>query len=407
MTHPLPSAPWLRYLLAAAVLAALLALALWPARHLVDHATVQQGTVRESFEAEGRARMQQRFVLSAPVAGVVERLEWEPGERVQAGQVLVRLRPLASPALDARSRAQAQAQAAAAQSAYAAAQAEAAAAAQTAQLAASAADRAEALAAQGMVSAAALQQAQTQRETSAQRAQSAQWSQGSARYQRDAARAALLAHDPARPGAATLLLRAPIDGVLLRRHFQSERAVALGEPILELGNPQALEAEADVLSDDAVRLRPGMAVELLRWGGPATLKAEVQRIEPAAFTQVSALGVQEQRVRVWLALRDEPAAWAGLGEGYRVQARFVLRAVPEALYLPSAAVFRHGGTNGPRTEPGWAVYRIEGQRARLQAVQLGLQGEGRVQVLAGLQAGDQVVLHPPRQLSDGARLRLR
>ncbi|WP_045476277.1 efflux RND transporter periplasmic adaptor subunit [Serpentinimonas barnesii] len=407
MTHPLPSAPWLRYLLAAAVLAALLALALWPARHLVDHATVQQGTVRESFEAEGRARMQQRFVLSAPVAGVVERLEWEPGERVQAGQVLVRLRPLASPALDARSRAQAQAQAAAAQSAYAAAQAETAAAAQTAQLAASAADRAEALAAQGMVSTAALQQAQAQREASAQRAQSAQWSQGSARYQRDAARAALLAHDPARPAEAALLLRAPIDGVLLRRHLQSERAVALGEPILELGKPQALEAEADVLSADAVRLRPGMAVELLRWGGPATLQAEVQRIEPAAFTQVSALGVQEQRVRVWLALRDEPAAWAGLGEGYRVQARFVLRAVPEALYLPSAAVFRHGGTNGPRTEPGWAVYRIEGQRARLQAVQLGLQGEGRVQVLAGLQAGDQVVLHPPRQLSDGARLRLR
>jgi len=297
--------------------------------------------------------------------------------------------------------------------AAAAAQAEAAAAAQTAQLAASAADRAEALAAQGMVSAAALQQAQTQRETSAQRAQSAQWSQGSARYQRDAARAALLAHDPARPAEAALLLRAPIDGVLLRRHFQSERAVALGEPILELGNPQALEAEADVLSADAVRLRPGMAVELLRWGGPATLRAEVRRIEPAAFTQVSALGVQEQRVRVWLALRDEPAAWAGLGEAYRVQARFVLRSVPEALYLPSAAVFRHGGTNrlggadSPQTEPGWAVYRIDGQRARLQAVQLGLQGEGRVQVLAGLQAGDPVVLHPPRQLSDGARLRLR
>jgi HlyD family secretion protein len=413
MTQPLPSAPWLRYLIAAAVLAALLALALWPARHLVDHATVRQGTVRESFEAEGRARMQQRFVLSAPVAGVVERLEWEPGERVQAGQVLVRLRPLASPALDARSRAQAQAQAAAAQSAYAAAQAEAAAAAQTAQLAASAAERAEALAAQGMVSAAALQQAQTQRETSAQRAQSALWHQGSARYQRDAARAALLAHDPARPGAAALLLRAPIDGVLLRRHLQSERAVPLGEPILELGNPQALEVEADVLSADAVRLRPGMAVELLRWGGPATLNAVVHRIEPAAFTQVSALGVQEQRVRVWLALRDEPAAWAGLGEAYRVQARFVLRSVPEALYLPSAAVFRHrsangaGGAGGTRTEPGWAVYRIDGQRARLQAVQLGLQGEGRVQILAGLQAGDQVVLHPPRQLSDGAWLRLR
>ncbi|MDO9611868.1 MAG: HlyD family efflux transporter periplasmic adaptor subunit [Serpentinimonas sp.] len=410
---PLSSAPWLRYLIAAAVLAALLALALWPARHPVDRATVLQGTVRESFEAEGRARVQQRFVLSAPVAGVVERLEWEPGERVQAGQVLVRLRPLASPALDARSRAQARAQAAAAQSSYAAAQAEAAAAAQTAQLAASAADRAQALAAQGMVSAAALQQAQTQREASAQRAQSALWQQGSARYQLEAARAALLAHDPARPAEAALLLRAPIDGVLLRRHFQSERAVPLGEPILELGNPQALEVEADVLSADAVRLRPGMAVELLRWGGPAMLKAVVQRIEPAAFTQVSALGVQEQRVRVWLKLLDEPATWAGLGEGYRVQARFVLRSVPEALYLPSAAVFRHTGTNdldgaaGTRTEPGWAVYRIEGQRARLQTVQLGLQGDGRVQILAGLQAGDEVVLHPPRQLSDGAWLRLR
>jgi len=410
MPHPLTSAPWLRYLLAAAVLAALLALALWPERHPVDRATVLQGQVRESFEAEGRARVQQRFMLSAPVAGVVERLEWEPGERVQAGQVLVRLRPLASPALDARSRAEAQARTAAAQAAYSAAQAQAEAAAHTARLAAAAAERAQALAAQGMVSAAALQQAQVQRDESAQRAQSAQWLQGSARYQRDAARAALLAPDPERPSGAALLLRAPIDGVLLRRHVQSERAVPLGEPILELGNPEALEVEADVLSADAVRLRPGMAVELRRWGGPATLNAVVRRIEPAAFTQVSALGVQEQRVRVWLALHDAPAAWAGLGEGYRVQARFVLRSVPEALYLPSAAVFRHGdagdaGDHG--TEPGWAVYRIEGQRARLQPVQLGLQGEGRVQILAGLQAGDEVVLHPPRQLSDGAWLRPR
>lgn len=410
MTHPLTSAPWLRYLLAAAVLAALLALALWPERHPVDRATVRQGEVRESFEAEGRARVQQRFVLSAPVAGVVERLQWEPGERVQAGQVLVRLLPLASPALDARSRAQAQARAAAAQAAYAAAQADAQAAAHTARLAAAAAERAQALAAQGMVSAAALQQAQTQRDESAQRAQSAQWLQGSARYQRDAARAALLAPEAQPPSGAALLLRAPIDGVLLRRHFQSERAVPLGEPILELGNPEALEVEADVLSADAVRLRPGMAVELRRWGGPVTLNAAVRRIEPAAFTQVSALGVQEQRVRVWLALRDAPAAWAGLGEGYRVQARFVLRAVPEALYLPSAAVFRHGdagAAGGHGAEPGWAVYRIEGQRARLQPVQLGLQGEGRVQILAGLQAGDEVVLHPPRQLSDGAWLRPR
>ncbi len=261
-----------------------------------------------------------------------------------------------------------------------------------------------------MVSAAALQQAQAQRDESAQRAQSAQWLQGSARYQRDAARAALLAPEAQHPSGAALLLRAPIDGVLLRRHFQSERAVPLGEPILELGNPEALEVEADVLSADAVRLRPGMAVELRRWGGPVTLNAAVRRIEPAAFTQVSALGVQEQRVRVWLALRDAPAAWAGLGEGYRVQARFVLRAVPEALYLPSAAVFRHGDTgaaDGHGAEPGWAVYRIEGQRARLQPVQLGLQGEGRVQILAGLQAGDEVVLHPPRQLSDGAWLRPR
>jgi len=159
-----------------------------------------------------------------------------------------------------------------------------------------------------------------------------------------------------------------------------------------------------VLSADAVRLRPGMAVELLRWGGPATLQAVVHRIEPAAFTQVSALGVQEQRVRVWLALLDEPAVWAGLGEGYRVQARFVLRSAPEALYLPSAAVFRHGGHG---EAPAWAVFRIEGQRARLQPVQLGLQGEGRVQILDGLQLNDQVVLHPPRQLGDGARLRLR
>lgn len=193
------------------------------------------------------------------------------------------------------------------------------------------------------------------------------------------------------------MLSAPVAGVLLRRHFESARPVQAGEPLLEIGDPGRLEVEVDVLSADAVRLREGMAVELLRWGEPQPLAGQVRRIEPAGFTKFSALGVEEQRVWVMVALTSPPGQWRRLGDAYRVNARFVLDQAVDVVRVPTSALFREGD--------GQAVFRVEGSRARLRPVGTGLQGGGFTQVLSGLAAGDAVVVHPDRSLADGDRIR--
>ena len=206
---------------------------------------------------------------------------------------------------------------------------------------------------------------------------------------------------PQGAGPVVSVLRAPVNGVVLRRHLQSARPVQPGEPLLEIGDPGALEVEVDVLSTDAVRLRPGQAVEILRWGGEPALRGEVARVEPTAFTKTSALGVEEQRVWVVVHLLSSQEERRNLGEAYRVHARFVLREAPDSLSLPTGALFRPDTTQG---DERWAVFRVEAGKARLRDVEIGLRGEGQVQVLRGLSTGDQVVMHPPRELSDGDRV---
>lgn len=393
----------LRWLVALGTLAGLVALALWPTAVRVDSAAVATGTVRETLEAEGRTRVRERYLITAPVAAAVRRLHLAPGDAVQAGDVVATLDPLAAPALDARSRAQAVAQADAAQAQLRAAQAEQSAAQAAAQLAQSEAQRVRALVAQGMLSTAAGEQADTAQRQADMAQQSARFRVATAAHQLAAAQALLRTGQTGKNGAGgpgTLQLRAPASGVVLQRPSESARTVAAGTPLLEVGDPSALEVVVDVLSADAARLRAGMPVALERWGDGPALQAQVLRIEPAAFTKVSALGVEEQRVWVVLDLLTPPNQRPNLGEAYRVQARFVLRQADNTLWVPSGAVFRQDDAQGQ----GWAVFRLDAGRARLQPVTLGLQGEGRTQVLQGLQADQTVVLHPPRDLRDGQRV---
>lgn len=393
-------ARWLRWGVAAGTVAGLALLALWPSAVRVDSATVATGMVRETLEAEGQTRVRERYLITAPVAAAVRRLDLAPGDAVQAGDVLATLDPLTAPALDARSRAQAEAQAHAAQGLLRAAQVEQAAAEAAARLALNEAQRVRALVAQGMLSAAAGEQADTGLRQAELAAQSARFRATTAAHQLAAAQALLQQAAPGAGGPGTLLLRAPASGVVLQRPVESARAVAAGTPLLEVGDPTALEVVVDVLSADAARLRPGMPVALERWGDGPALQAQVLRVEPAAFTKVSALGVEEQRVWVVLDLLTPVTERSSLGVGYRVLARFVLDQVDDTLWVPSGAVFRQDSAQGE----GWAVFRMEAGRARLQPVTLGLQGEGRTQVREGLQAGQRVVLHPPRDLHDGQRV---
>lgn len=394
---PVPTrARMLRWLLAFLVVGALLALLLWPKAALVDTARVDRGPVREVVEAEGRTRLRDRYVITAPIAATARRLELEPGDAVQPGQALVVLDAMASPALDARARAEILAQVAAARGRLAAAGEAAAAATTRARQARADADRLQRLQRDQLVAASMAEQARAVADEAQREANSARFLEATARHELTAAQAAL-AHGSDERGVTVLSLTSPVAGVVVRRHFESARPVQAGEPLLEVGAADALEVEVDVLSADAVRLRPGMAVELVRWGEARPLAGRVRRIEPGGFTKVSALGVEEQRVWVIVDIASPHAQWDHLGEAYRVNARFVLKQAGSVLRVPSSAVFHEGDTA--------TVFRVLQGKARRAAVALGVQGEGWTEVVRGLDAGDTVVVHPDRALGNGDRVR--
>jgi HlyD family secretion protein len=201
----------------------------------------------------------------------------------------------------------------------------------------------------------------------------------------------LLALDE-KPGGA-VAVRSPVAGRILRITEKSERVVAAGAPLLTLGDPQKLEIVVDVLSQDAVKVRPGMDMLIEGWGGGRTLHARVRTVEPYAFTKVSALGVEEQRVNIVGDFVDPPGP---LGDGYRVEARIVAWRADQVLKVPVSALFRQG--------EAWAVFVVEGGRARLRMVEPGQRGAQEAEIRSGLREGETVVRHPANELKDGARV---
>jgi HlyD family secretion protein len=189
---------------------------------------------------------------------------------------------------------------------------------------------------------------------------------------------------------------APVSGVVLRRLRESESMVPAGDPLLEIGDPQQLEIVSDLLSTDAVRVKPGARATIEQWGGTTALEARVRRIEPSGFTKISALGVEEQRVNVILDFVDPSEAWTALGDGYRVEVRIVIWEAPSVLKVPTSALFRQG--------EDWAVYVVEGSRAKLLTVDLGQQTGQEAEVRSGLSEGANVILHPGDTLTDGGRV---
>jgi HlyD family secretion protein len=394
-----PDPKLLRYLAAGAVVAALVAVAAWPSAHLVDSGTAAVGAVRETVEAEGRTRLRDRYVITAPVAAMARRLELEPGDEIEAGQVLVVLDPVTAPTLDTRSRAEAVARLAAARARLAAAREQTRAAQAVSEQLQAEATRQRELLTRELVAAEAAERTVAAALRAEREAASARFQEATARHEVTAAEVVLARGSRDQPGGAALELAAPVSGVVLRRYYESARPVQTGEPLLEIGDPDGMEIEVDVLSADAVRLRDGMQVELLRWGGAPPLAGRVRRVEPGGFTKFSALGVEEQRVWAIVEITSPRSEWTSLGDAYRVNARFILREADGVLRVPSSATFSQDGAT--------AVFRIDGSRARLTKVEPGIEGEGWVQVNAGLAQGDRVVLHPDRKLEDGQRVRIR
>lgn len=398
---------WLRrvfILILVAGVAALVILGLRPAPLLVDTEAVSRGYLAGTIEEEGRTRIRDSYVVSAPVGGHAGRILLEVGDTVQEGDVVAILDALAAPALDVRAVAQARALVEAAKNAVAQAREEAAAAEAAARFAGNEYRRLQPLGEEELVAFNVVDAARADADAIQARHRAALFRVKTAEHDLAAARTALAFAGGQDPGASGRIeLKSPVAGRVLTRHFQSAKVVQPGEPILEIGDSAGLEVEVDVLSADAVRIEPGMRVLLERWGRPDPLEAVVRRIEPVGFTKISALGVEEQRVLVIADLISKQEDWIRLGHGYRVNARFILWEESEALRVPTSALFRHESEQGS----GWAVFLAREERAVLHPVEVGRRGGMASEVISGLDEGEMVVVHPDRKLEHGKRIRVR
>lgn len=380
------------------VVTAVVALALWALQSTprpVDVVSVQRGPLVQHFEEEGRTQLPRRWLLSAPIAGTLQRIDLLQGDAVKAGQVLAVIEPARAMLLDPANRARLLAEEAAATASMQAAQQRLAAAQVDVGLASRDVGRMRTLGASGVVSVATLEEAEA-RLSRAQAAAAAAAAERRAADQQRAALAALLSGQ-GHSGGQQIEVRSPIDGVVLHRYQESAVPVQAGQSLLELGDLGQLQVMVQALSQQAITLRPGSSAQILRWGGAGALPARVARIEPGGFTKVSALGVEEQRTLVWLDISAPHVQWASLGDGYRVEVEFEVARRSDVLQVASSALFRDGRR--------WAVYRVVGGRARLTGVTPGMPGDGATEIVAGLRQGDRVVAYPDDRMTDGARLR--
>lgn len=385
-------------ILLALALAAALAWGFMPKAVPVETEAAAKGSLAVTVEEEGKTRVRERYVVSAPVAGYARRIELKVGDPVAVGQVLAVLEPTRSADLDPRSRAQARASVSAAEAAWQAARDQARAAASAAELAGQNLTRTQALSSQKFVSQAAVDQARTEQQRAQAAHAAAEQSVNVARYDLEAARATLM-QAGAPVGGGALNVVSPVGARVLKVVHESEGSVAAGQPLIEVGNPDTLEVEVEVLSTSAVKIAPGTRVRLDRWGGDQPLEGRVRVVEPTGFTKVSALGVEEQRVRVIVDIVAPREQWARLGDGYRVEAAFVIWEGRDILTAPTSALFRHGND--------WAVFVAEGGRAVLKPVRIGQRNGLRAQVLSGLNASEAVITHPDDKIAAGVKVKPR
>ena len=386
-----------RVLLSAAAILVLLAIALWPETVDVDVSSVTRGTLTVTVNEEGRTRVRDRFVVSAPVAGRVLRLDVEPGDAVRRGDVVARLQPGMSPLIDARTLAEARAAVQSARAAFGRAEAEQRRADAALAHAERESQRTRGLVDAGALPAQELEARQTEARVAREAATAAAFVVRAASADVDQAAARLAAPSGPRDGAV-VTVRAPINGVILRRLHESETMVPAGEPLVEIGDPTQLEVVVDLLSTDAARVRQGAPALLEVWRGEPPLGGRVRRVEPSGFTKVSALGVEEQRVNVILDLdprfgEDEIV----LGDAYRVDVGIVVLEVRDAVLVPASALFRDGNR--------WAVYEVRDGRARRTFVDIGAQTARDAEIVSGIAAHAQVVVHPGERVVDGVRVR--
>jgi HlyD family secretion protein len=401
-TSPRPkTAPtWRRRLplVGAVILVALIVIGLWPRPVAVESGTVSRGPLVVTVDEEGMTRVRNRYIVSAPVAGQLRRIDWKAGAPVVAGQTeLAVLESGGADILDTRTFAQAEARLHAAEANQQAAAAQRERATSAATLAVTELERTQRLREQKVASAQELDIATMRAETAAQEARSAEFALQVAKFEVEQARAMLTRGGP-EGGAALppLVITSPVNGKILRVMQESARMVPAGFPLMEVGDPTDLELRIEVLSRDGVAIKPGARVFLERWGGDEPLMARVRLVEPSAFTKISALGVEEQRVYVVADFVDPLEKRPTLGDSYRVEARIVIWEKADALRAPAGALFQRAGET-------W-TFVIEGGRAHLRRVKAGRSNGVETEILDGLHEGDRLVVYPGDKVLDSTRV---
>lgn len=382
---------WLAGVLAFVVLVAVGWRLLAPGPLTAELAQLSEGPLAQTVDNQGQVRLHDKYSLAAPVAAQLRRIELHEGDPVKKDEIVVTLSPLP---MDTRQREEAQSQLAAAQ----ALAREAALRAQRAQadwqFAQSERARVDRLAADKFVSPQALVRAANAEQVARAEWDAARSREQAAIAQAKTAEAALVAAGASRTrGPQPLQLRSPVDGFVVKLHERSERTVAAGTPLITIGDPKDYELVVDVLSTDAVKIRPGNLMLIEGWGGPQSLRATVSRVEPVAFTKVSALGVEEQRVNV---IGVPLEALGPLGDGYRIEARIVIWSAQRVQKLPASSVFRVGER--------WHVFALENGRARERSVEIGHRNQDEVEILGGLAPGSTVIRFPDKEVKEGRRV---
>jgi HlyD family secretion protein len=383
-------------LVGAILLVVLIVIGLWPRPAPVETSVVQRGPMVVTVDEEGMTRVKNRYVVSAPVAGQLRRIDWKAGAIVEAGKtVLATLETSGADFLDARSQAQAESRVHSAEAALEAARAQRERATATAKMFTADFDRLKQLYDRKVLSIQEFDTAQMRATTAQQDERAAEFGLKVAEFELEQARALLSREQPG-GNAEPLVITAPVSGRILRVFQESSRVVPGGFALMEVGDPTDLEVRIEVLSRDGVAISPGAHVRLEQWGGPEPLNARVRLVEPSAFTKISALGVEEQRVYVVADFTDPLEKRPTLGDSYRVEARVATWESPAALHAASGAFFQRGGN--------WQTFVLEGSHARLRSVKVGHNNGLETEVLEGLHEGDQVVVYPGDKVTDGARV---
>lgn len=367
----------------------------------VDTAQVERGPMMVTIDEEGETRVREVYVVSAPLPGRLRRIAQHVGDAVHAGQTILSYIEPADPSLhDLRARSSLEAALKAAEAAYELAAAEVRRLEASHDFAVTELRRTRELAARGTVSRSALDRAEMESRTQAASLETARAALKVREYEVQTARAALIDPVSAQLDAGGELccfpVVAPVSGHILRLYQESETVVTAGDPLVEIGDSSDLEIVVDLLSSDAVRVSPGDPVLIEQWGGERTLHGKVRRVEPFGFTKISALGIEEQRVNVIIDIADPPELWQRLGHGYRVETRIVLWRGDDVPQVPIGSLFRTGSE--------WALFLVEGDRARLTTVQLGHMNQRSAEILAGIEPSQRLVLHPGDRVADGVRV---